>query len=122
MKFFELSFGSSRLVAENVCIENNSKLSGVANSKETLTGDWDGAWLDGERKCDTSEPNCHNYTWSDGYTIGNEALANNLYSPNNTATKQSCLTVFAEKGPHLNAVSCTNYKMAVGVMCGYQLI
>ncbi|EGT58822.1 hypothetical protein CAEBREN_19996 [Caenorhabditis brenneri] len=133
MKFFQTEFGANRSTAQNTCTKNEAKLSGVANRKKSEwmekqaeylnTGAWDGAWLDGVRSCDASEPNCHNYIWSDGFTSGNDAFGGNLWSPNHTATVQSCLTALSILSGYqrLNAVSCEKYDRAVGVICGYQL-
>ncbi|CAI2347122.1 unnamed protein product [Caenorhabditis sp. 36 PRJEB53466] len=132
-----VELGTNLVAAQSMCVENGQKLTGVGSVhevewlKEQLTGfgplqNLSGLWIDGVRSCDAGEPECTNFTWSDTYTTGNDAVTGPQASfsyQDETEYKTHLAIGYLINNPTVSLidVSSETYNASIGVACGYKL-
>ncbi|EGT35209.1 hypothetical protein CAEBREN_08475 [Caenorhabditis brenneri] len=128
-----------RCEAMSQTLEATVKLTGVASVEERLwihgqilalgaIGNYTGVWIDGDHSCASETPRCANFEWSDGYTIGKDALGTpnaNTRSVVRGETAENCLSIvnmtsFANSST-INDELCGTRNIIYGFVCGYRL-
>uniref|UniRef100_A0A1I7UZF1 CW domain-containing protein n=2 Tax=Caenorhabditis tropicalis TaxID=1561998 RepID=A0A1I7UZF1_9PELO len=87
---------------------------------------WEGFWMDGHRNCTPPlKADCQVFSWTDGYTVGNKALAAADISYHNWGDPRiyhNCLQMGRPQyGKVFNDVDCNGTDIFFGVICGYRL-